>query len=96
MTKKTEYSEVLQAILQGHKFKAVHGINGILNIYQLEEQGYSMWLFKYKSGIYRTDTGFCVDTVMTKGDTLVLTNTVLGKRAEITFQCGIDLELIND
>lgn len=94
--KNSDYTPVLLAILQGAKFKATSGINGILNTYQVEETAGSLWLIKYKSGRYRSETAFCVDKVLTKGDTLVLETSVLGKRCEIVIQCEQDIELIKE
>jgi hypothetical protein len=94
--KPTNYTPTLLAILQGAKFKATHGINGILSTYQLVEKAGSLWLVKFKSGRYKAETDFCVDKVMTKNDTLVLETSVLGKRVEIVLHVREDLELIKE
>jgi hypothetical protein len=94
--KPTNYTPTLLAILQGAKFKATQGINGILNTYQLEEISGSLWLIKFKSGRYREETAFCVDKAITKNDTLVLETSVLGKRCEVVIICKTDVELIKD
>jgi hypothetical protein len=94
--KPTNYSKTLQAVLQGAKFKAATGVNGILNTYQLEEKAGSLWLYKFKSGRYKEDTNFSVDKVMTRNDTLVCESSLVNKRLELVLNCSEDIELINE
>jgi hypothetical protein len=96
MSKDKQYSDTLQRILQGGKFKATTGINGVIHTYQLEETAFSLWLCKYKPQGEREMTYWSVDKIKTNGTTLVLETSILGKRAEVRIDVSTDVQIISE
>ena len=104
MSKDKQYSDTLQRILQGAKFRFTKGTkagNGITSFY-LEEfdspcKLIDLWERNTIRGNYRDRrTDFMVDIALTSDNTLVLESGIGGKRAELVYDVETDLELISE
>ena len=96
MSKDKHYSDTLQRILQGAKFRRKYSQFTSSYIYQIEDSELGYELYKYTKDCSARGFQGYVEKYQTASSTLTVSSTILGKGVSVSINVETDIELISE